>query len=80
MTNKELQLLLAAHPDELLIKLMPNTHNPKVVIDFNDENLLLTAETAFINDEAPEDEWDHEDGKIELGNGQRFLLVNPIIL
>lgn len=80
MTNKELQTLLAQYPDDMPVKLMPNaTCYDHSIIDFSEENVLHTSETAFCDDEAPEDEWDTEDGKVELGDGPQYLLINPII-
>lgn len=83
MTNKELQAYLAQFPDQMPIKLLPKgngdirTWKP---IDLTEENILHTSETAYADDEAPEDEWDCEDGKIELGSGQQYLLFNPVIV
>lgn len=79
MKNKELQQLLSQHPDDVPVRLMLD-HRSQKIIEFTDENVLLTSETAFVNTEAPEEEWNHEDGRIDLGEGQRFLLINPIIL
>jgi hypothetical protein len=78
MTNKELQELLAQHPDDIIIKLRKDDLGLHVD-EIDKENILLTSETAHINLDAPEDEWDCEDGKIDLGAGRRFLLINPII-
>jgi hypothetical protein len=80
MTNKEFQELLSEYPSDLPIKLLVKHEPMAKCIDFDDENILLTSETAYVNEDAPEDEWDTEDGKIELGEGQRYLLLNPIIL
>jgi len=79
MTNKELRRILLGYPDDLPVRLLTDHRSPKI-IDFTNESVLLTSETAFVNPDAPEDEWDHEDGRIDLGNGQQFLLINPIIL
>jgi len=80
MTNKELQTLLQGYPDDMPVKLLID-HEPgrNSLINFTDENLLHTSETAFADDSFPEDEWDCEDGKIVLGNGQQYLLINPIV-
>lgn len=77
MTNKELQQLLSCYHDNTPIKLIVDH---KTVIGFTEENALLTSETAFVNSEAPEDEWDAEEGRIDLGDGPQFLLINPIIM
>ena len=79
MTNIELQYFLRAYPDDTPIKLLVN-HQKRDEIYLSDENIMLTSETATINQDAPEDEWDMEDGKLELGDGERYLLFNPIIL
>lgn len=81
MTNKELQQCLSQYPDDTPIRLMPrcSPSNPNLVIELTDENILHTSETAYAEDSAPEDEWDCEDGKLELGEGQQYLLFNPMI-
>lgn len=91
MTNKELQTYLQQFSDDLPVKLL-HTHETKPVgdgtpkqkhsdpIEFTDENVLHTSETAYVDPDAPEDEWDNEDGKIELGGGRQYLLINPVIL
>lgn len=87
MTNKELQEFLKGHPDDMPIKFIPDpdfqtlkANNLPTVYDFNEDAILLTSETAFVNKDAPEEEWDTEDGKIELGDGKQYLLFNPIIV
>jgi len=89
MTNRQLQELLRQYPDDMLVKLLIG-HNyappqaepfkPQDPIDFSSEKIILTSETAYVNENAPEEEWDTEGGKIELGDGQQYLLINPIIL
>ena len=79
MTNKDFQLLLQQYPDDLDIRLIPDQRNWSKTIPFTEENILHTSETAHIDDSFPEDEWDHEDGKVQLGNGKQYLLINPII-
>lgn len=80
MKNKELQELLRQYPDDIDVRLLPKADGDyKTVVPFTDENILHTSETAFIDNDAPEDEWDTEDGKVELGNGVQYLLINPII-
>lgn len=77
MTNKELQNYLAQFPDKMPVKIcvdqLPDA------IDFTTENIFLTTETAYIDADAPMDDWDHEEGKIELGDGQKLILINPLI-
>lgn len=75
MNNKQLQEYLSKFPGEMPIKLRIDRH----IIDLTNENILHTADTAYVNNEAPKDEWDAEDGKIELGKGKQYLLFNPII-
>jgi hypothetical protein len=77
MTNKELQDFLKQYPDEMPIKLRVEEME---VVELTTENILHTSETAYVNDEAPEEEWDCEDGKIELGSGTQYLLLNPLIV
>lgn len=82
MKNSEFQKLLQQYPDDMAIKLMFNHSfsSENRPADFNDENILLTSVTAYVDEDAPEDEHDCEDGKIMLGDGERYLLINPIIL
>lgn len=79
MTNKQLQELLQKYPDNMSVKIITNQNSQKVH-PFDNENIIETSTTAYIDDEAPEEEWDTEDGKIMLGDGVRYLLINPIIL
>lgn len=79
MTIEQLYQILDNYPDTTEIRLMVNQTN-QVVQPLNDDHILLTSETAFVNQDAPEDEWDTEDGKVELGGGKKYLLINPIIL
>ena len=51
-----------------------------MIIDLDEENILHTSETAYVDQHAPEDEHDCEDGKVMLGDGQQYLLFNPIIV
>lgn len=89
MTNKELQTLLAGFPDDMTVKLMhtheiirvdQQRHKYHDPIEFTAENVLHTSETAYADPDAPEEEWDSEDGKVRLGDGQQYLLINPIII
>lgn len=81
MKNKDLQQLLAQYPDDMPIKFLPH-HDTRAVptLDFEEENIMLTSETAYVDHTAPEDEWDCEEGKVELGDGPQYLLINPIIV
>lgn len=86
MTNKEFQKLLQGYPDDMLIKLNisdrihGSTIHGSFIKNFEDENIMLTSDTAYNNQNAPEDEWDNEDGKVMLGDGIPYLLLNPIII
>lgn len=80
MTNLELQNYLKNYEDELPIKILVDHTITSPIQDMDEENILFTSETAHVNGDAREDEWDTEDGKIELGNGQKYLLINPIIV
>ena len=80
MTNKELQNELAKYPDDMPVKLdIKNEAKESGIIDFTEENIMLNSESSYIDENAPEDEWDCEDGKFELGDGKRYLLINPVI-
>ena len=73
MTNKELQEYLKQFSDDLPVKWHKDGGG---IRDFYDEDILITSETAHVNTEAPEEEWDCEDGKFELGDGPEFILFN----
>lgn len=88
MTNKELQELLKQYPDDMPVKLLPNNDLPQLsidnksvisIIDLTPDNILQTTDKAWVNEDAPEDEWDTEDGKI-VYDGKPYLLFNPIIV
>jgi len=76
MTNSELQALLSAYPPDMPVMYLDYDGNK---VEFTGESLIETTDTAFIDEDAPEDEWDHEDGKIELGSGERHILLNAMI-
>lgn len=77
MTNIELQNYMKQFPNDLPIKIRIDGDSVKAL---DEENILHTSETAYVDPNAPEDEWDCEDGKIMLGDGQQYLLFNPIIV
>lgn len=84
MTNKELQEYLKQYSDDMPVKLLPCTtvitgRNVSEIIDLTDENILHTSDAAYVDESAPEEEWDTEDGKTVYA-GNRFLLFNPIIV
>lgn len=80
MKKYELVALLAEYPDDMEIKFLQNSLVcSSDILEFTSENILHTSESVYINYDAPEDEWDCEDGKIELGTGEQYLLINPII-
>jgi hypothetical protein len=83
MTNKELQEYLAEYPDNMTIKFIADPSffiKNKRVYDFNEDAIIVSSPTSFVDETAPEEEWDCEDGKIRLGDGEQYLLFNPIIL
>lgn len=80
MTNKELQSYLKQFPEDMEVKIMPDHEKTDVILPFELDNILHTSETAYVDTEAPESEWDVEDGKVELGDGMQYLLINPIII
>jgi|GEM_PF-6597673 len=79
MTNKQLQEFLQQYPDDMLIKLMTDKYTQSVV-EMDEDNIIHSSESSYVDTDAPEDEWDTEDGKIMLGDGRQYLLFNPIIL
>jgi hypothetical protein len=76
MNNLELQSLLKTYPDNIDIKML----SPDGKLQDFEGEVLHTSDTAYVDDEAPEGEWDTEEGKVELGNGRQYLLLNPIIV
>lgn len=83
MTNKDLQELLKQYPDDMALKFIPNgtiaKHPRDKYLDLSKEFVLLTSDTAYIDENADAATWDAESGKIELGTGTKFLLFNPVI-
>ena len=77
MKNSELQKLLASYPADMEIKYL---NESREIVDYSGETLLISSTTAYIDDEADEENWDTEDGKVELGDGEKFLLLNCIIV
>ncbi|MFD2922001.1 hypothetical protein ACFS6H_19935 [Terrimonas rubra] len=82
MKVKDLIKLLSEYPENMPVKLMPNHERGAdfnyTVNEFTEENMLISSEKAWVDDEAPYDTWDCEDGKIRH-KGRRYLLINPII-
>ena len=87
MTVQELKALLSNFPDDMPVKLLPNNSLPMLsvdnkavvsIVDLTADHFLQTTDKAYVDSDAPEDEWDCEDGKI-IYDGMPFLLVNPII-
>lgn len=78
MTIETLIEALKAFPRTLEVRALSGKDNEIYPISI--DNLLHTSETAFVNDDAHVDEWDCEDGKIELGSGKQYLLINAIIV
>lgn len=63
MTNKEFQELLRQYPDDMPVNVWIDIQDIREYIpDYLGEH----SKTAFVND----------DGDIELGEGERYLLVN----
>ena len=81
MKNSELQKILAQYPGDMPIKIFVDHSRPKEPLeDFDEDHFMLSAETAYANSDAPEEEWDTEQGKFELGDGEPFLLINPMLV
>lgn len=79
MKNLELQNLLKQYPDDMDIKLLIDHSRNGAIVDMEEENIIHTSETAYVDHNATEDECDCEDGKVMLGDGKQHLLINPII-
>lgn len=78
MKNSEYQKLLSTYPPDIDIKHLVGPNNE--VVDYDGETLLLTSETAYVDADAPEEDHDTEDGKVMLGYGKKYLLLNAIIV
>lgn len=77
MTNKEFQTLLSVYPDDMPIKILHTSTNfDDSIHDFTDENILHTSDTAWYKEAEEEDDED----TMGLGDGQQYLLLNPIII
>jgi len=79
MTNKDLQALLATFPDSLEVRLCVDPTEDQTILPFDEDRVLLTSDTSYLDTSAPEDEWDNPDGKVMLGDGPKYLLINPPI-
>lgn len=77
MTNIELQVLLSSYPEDMDIKYLNENRD---VLNYTGETLLISSETAYVDDEAEEEDWDTENGQIKLGDGKKYLLLNCIIV
>lgn len=80
MINSELIEYLKQFPLDTPIKLMFGQYASQDPVDLEQENILYTSETATADDSYPEEEWDCEAGKIIMGDGEMYLLINPIIV
>lgn len=78
MTNTELQELLKMYPGELPVMLLASNGSKHEMIEFTEENILHTSKTAKMIS-VPED-GEPEDGEVDLGDGEQYLLLNPLIL
>lgn len=87
MTNKELREYLSKYPDDMPIKLLPDSTLPPLsvdnkavnsVVDFTSDHIMQTTDKAWVNSDADPETWDTEDGKI-VYDGNPYLLFNPII-
>ncbi|MBO9151894.1 hypothetical protein ACFOTA_06725 [Chitinophaga sp. GCM10012297] len=77
MTRKQLQDYLEQFPEEMPIMVLIDNHS---VDELTEEQILHTSDTAYVDVTAPEEEWDCEDGKIRLGDGSQYVLINAIII
>lgn len=75
MTNKQLQELLKTYPDEMPIKLLTE-HQRGEIIDLTEESVLHTSTTAVYHEAEEDDEQDFT----TLGDGEQYLLFNPVIV
>ena len=75
MTNEKFQELLKTYPADMEIKLLLGHDVKSKVIDFDEENILHTSETAYLtitDEDGPE--------ILNLGDGKQYLLLNPYIM
>lgn len=81
MNNKKLQDYLKQFPDEMEIKCLRNMMSDDgSKYNLTEENIIIYTDTAYIDSDAPEEEHDTEEGKLQLGTGERFLLFNTPVL
>lgn len=76
MTNIELQELLSKYPNDMPVKLFCDPMKNLKVMDYQDDFLTIHSNTVYADDSVPEEEWDTEDGKHMLGDGEKFLVMN----
>jgi hypothetical protein len=77
MNVQQLIEILSKYPQDTPVRINSN-YDP--VVDLTPDHVVLTSTTAYANDEAPEEEWDCDSGKLELGDGERFIMLNAPIL
>ena len=80
MTRLEFQQFLDQYPPDMQMKIFVNHSNTNSVQKLDSDHVIITSDTAYIDTDAPEEQWDTEDGKVELGDGEKYLLINPMIL
>lgn len=73
MTIAELIKELNQYPQELKVFCIDDK---KKHVEIDGENIVVYSDSAFIDSDVTEDEWDTEDGKLELGDGEKYLILN----
>jgi hypothetical protein len=76
MNVKELKECLSQFSDEMPVKLLSPSCTSYIAL--TEDNIIIAPNPAHINKDAPAEEWDTENGKIEPDTGL-FLLLNPIV-
>lgn len=77
MNRKQLQDYLEQFPEDIPIMVLIDNHS---VDDLTEDHILHTSDTAYVDESVPEDDFDCEDGKIMLGDGRQYVLINAIIV
>lgn len=75
MTNKELQDALSKYPDGMEVRIYGGGFGDYIKFAQADECVIEYSDTAYVDDEAQEEDWDTEEGKFYFGDGERWLLI-----
>ena len=73
MTIKELKTELDKYPEDMKVKIFRNF---KLNHDLTNSDFAVHSDTAYVKETRNKKLWNHPDGKVMLGDGEKFLLMN----